>query len=175
MNLPKIAITEGDPAGIGPEIARRAASDPRVLAVCEPVLYGTPRGAHVAPGVLSAEAGRAAYDAVVRATTDAQSGIVGAVATAPINKEAFRLAGLPWNGHTDLLAHLTGAPHVAMMFYADELRVVLATVHVPLAEVPRLLTRDVMEHTIDLAARELPRYGFARPRIGVAGLNPHAG
>jgi 4-hydroxythreonine-4-phosphate dehydrogenase len=175
LNLLKIAITEGDPAGIGPEIARRAASDPRVLAVCDPVLYGSPSGANFAPGMLSAEAGRAAFDAVVRATTDAQGGIVGAVVTAPINKEAFRLAGLPWNGHTDLLAHLTGAAHVAMMFYADELRVVLATVHVALADVPRLLTRDVMEHTIDLAARELPRFGFATPRIGVAGLNPHAG
>ena len=172
---PRIAITEGDPAGIGPEIAHRAASDPRVLAVCEPVLYGAPPGAHFAPGALSAQAGRAAYDAVVRATSDAQRGIVSAVATAPINKEAFRLAGLPWNGHTDLLAHLTGAAHVAMMFYSDELRVVLATVHVALADVPRLLTRDVMEQTIDLASRELPRYGFATPRIAVAGLNPHAG
>jgi len=175
LNLPKIAITEGDPAGIGPEIARRAASDSRVLAVCDPLLYGTPPGSDFVPGALSAEAGRAAYDAVVQATTDAQRGSVDAIATAPINKEAFRLAGLPWNGHTDLLAHLTGAAHVAMMFYADELRVVLATVHVALADVPRLLTRDVMEHTIDLAARELPRYGFATPRIGVAGLNPHAG
>ena len=63
-----------------------------------------------APGVLSADAGRAAYDAIVRAVADAQRGAVDAIATAPINKEAFRLAGLPWTGHTDLLAHLTGAP-----------------------------------------------------------------
>jgi len=175
LNLPRIAITEGDPAGIGPEIAQRAAADPRVLELCEPVLYGAPAGAHFPPGMLSAEAGRAAYDAIVRATGDAQRGVVGAVATAPINKEAFRLAGLPWSGHTDLLAHLTGAAHVAMMFYSDELRVVLATVHVALADVPRLLTRDVVEQTIELAARELPRYGFAAPRLAVAGLNPHAG
>jgi 4-hydroxythreonine-4-phosphate dehydrogenase len=175
LNLPKIAITEGDPGGIGPEIARRAAADPRVLAVCEPVLYGGEDPASFQPGVLSAGAGRAAYDAIVRATADAQRGVVSAVATAPINKEALRLAGLPWNGHTDLLAHLTGAAHVAMMFYSDELRVVLATVHVALADVPRLLTREVMERTIELTARELPRYGFAAPRIAVAGLNPHAG
>jgi 4-hydroxythreonine-4-phosphate dehydrogenase len=175
LNLPRIAITEGDPAGIGPEIAQRAAADPRVLELCEPVLYGAPAGAHFPPCMLSAEAGRAAYDAIVRATGDAQRGVVGAVATAPINKEAFRLAGLPWSGHTDLLAHLTGAAHVAMMFYSDELRVVLATVHVALADVPRLLTRDVVEQTIELAARELPRYGFAAPRLAVAGLNPHAG
>jgi 4-hydroxythreonine-4-phosphate dehydrogenase len=127
------------------------------------------------PGVLSAEAGRAAYDAVVRAAGDAQRGLVGAMATAPLNKEALRLAGLPWNGHTDLLAHLTGAPHVAMMFFSDELRVVLATVHAALADVPRLLTREVMQRTIELTWRELPRYGLAAPRIAVAGLNPHAG
>jgi 4-hydroxythreonine-4-phosphate dehydrogenase len=175
LNLPRIAVTEGDPAGIGPEIARRAAADPRVLAVCEPVLYGGEGALRFEPGVLSAAAGRAAYDAIVRATGDAQRGIVGAVATAPINKEAFRLAGLPWNGHTDLLAYLTGAAHVAMMFYSDELRVVLATVHIALAEVPRVLTRDVMQRTIELAAHELPRYGLAAPRIAVAGLNPHAG
>jgi 4-hydroxythreonine-4-phosphate dehydrogenase len=173
---PRIAITEGDPAGIGPEIARRAAADARVLAVCEPVLYSGARDGEVfAPGVLSADAGRAAYDAIVRAAADAQRGVVSGVATAPINKEALRLAGLPWNGHTDLLAHLTGAPHVAMMFFSDELRVVLATVHVALSEVPRLLTRQVMEQTIDLTARELPRFGFPRPRLAVAGLNPHAG
>src|SRR4029077_12605637 len=76
---------------------------------------------------------------------------------------------------TDLLAHLTGAKHVAMMFFSDELRVVLATVHVPLADVPRLLTQSVMEQTIALAARELPKFDKVPPRIAVAGLNPHAG
>jgi 4-hydroxythreonine-4-phosphate dehydrogenase len=89
--------------------------------------------------------------------------------------EAFRLAGLPWSGHTDLLAHLTGARDVAMMFYSEALRVVLATVHIPLAEVPRALTASSLEATIALTARELPRFGFERPRIAVAGLNPHAG
>jgi 4-hydroxythreonine-4-phosphate dehydrogenase len=172
---PRIAITEGDPAGIGPEIARRAAADPRVLDVCEPVLYGAGSGAKFEPGVLSADAGKAAYDAIVRATADVQSGAVAAVATAPINKEALRLAGFPWNGHTDLLAHLTGASHVAMMFYSDELRVVLATVHVPLAEVPKLLTQRLVEQTIALTARALPLFDKMHPRIAVAGLNPHAG
>jgi 4-hydroxythreonine-4-phosphate dehydrogenase len=125
--------------------------------------------------VLSAEAGQAAYDAICRATTDAERGDVAAIATAPINKEALRLAGYPWNGHTDLLAHLTGAEHVAMMFFSDELRVVLATVHVPLAEVPRLLTQSLLEHTIALTAQELPKFDKVQPRIAVAGLNPHAG
>ena len=103
------------------------------------------------------------------------AGEADALATAPINKEAFALAGLPWRGHTELLAHLTGAPFVAMMFYADALRVVLATIHVPLAEVPRLLTQASLEQVIRLTAQELPRFGFAGPRLAVCGLNPHAG
>jgi 4-hydroxythreonine-4-phosphate dehydrogenase len=171
---PVVALTVGDPAGIGPEIAAKAAADPRVIAVCDPVLYAPDR-IEVAPGVLSALAGRVAYDVIVRAVGDAQRGVVQAIATAPINKEAFRLAGVPWNGHTDLLAHLTGSSHVAMMFESEALRVVLATVHIPLADVPRALTRASLEATIDLTARELPRFGVARPRIAVAGLNPHAG
>lgn len=114
-------------------------------------------------------------DAIVRAANNARQGVVDGIATAPISKEAFRLAGLPWSGHTDLLAHLTGAPHVAMMFHSAALRVVLATVHIALAEVPRALTQSSLEATIRLTARELPRYGVANPRIAVAGLNPHAG
>ena len=172
---PRIAITAGDPAGIGPEIAARAARDARVTDVCEPVVYAPPEDGRFPPGVLSAEAGRAAYDAIVRAVEDARNGTIAAIATAPINKEAFRRAGLPWNGHTDLLAHLTGARDVAMMFYSDTLRVVLATIHIPLAEVPRTLTAPLMERTIALTARELARFDKVDPRIGVAGLNPHAG
>ena len=117
MPLPRIAITVGDPAGVGPELVEKAIRDPRVLAECEPVVYGPPHAGRFAPGVLSADAGRAAYDALVRAVDDARGGRVEAIATAPINKEAWALAGLPWRGHTELLAHLTGAPRVAMMFY----------------------------------------------------------
>lgn len=170
---PRIAITVGDPAGIGPEIAGCAAGDARVLAVCDPLIYSP--DLVVTPGVLSADSGRAAYETIVRAVEDVRSGRADALATAPINKEAFRLAGLPWHGHTDLLAHLTGARDVAMMFYSETLRVVLATIHIPLAEVPRALTRESLESTILLSAMELPRFGFAAPRLAVAGLNPHAG
>jgi 4-hydroxythreonine-4-phosphate dehydrogenase len=178
VRLPRVAITVGDPAGIGPEVAASAAAEPSVLEVCEPVLYGPPDGARFRPGELSAAAGRAAYEAIVRAVADASSRKVAAISTAPINKEAFRLAGLPWAGHTDLLAHLTGAPHVAMMFHSEKLRVVLATVHIPLAAVSGALTRESLEATIELTARELPKFGGGRgaaPRIAVAGLNPHAG
>jgi 4-hydroxythreonine-4-phosphate dehydrogenase len=172
---PRIGITAGDPAGIGPEIARKAAGDPEVRAVCEPVIYGPASGVTFTPGVLSAEAGRAAYDAIRAAVRDARSGVIGAIATAPVNKLAFARAGLPWKGHTDLLGYLTGSARVAMMFWSEPLKVVLATVHVPLAEVPRLLTRELLESVIELTARELPRFGLARPRLAVAGLNPHAG
>jgi 4-hydroxythreonine-4-phosphate dehydrogenase len=177
VNRPRVGITVGDPAGIGPEIAVKAAADSRVLDVCEPRLYG-PHGEAVAGftrGHISAEAGRAAYDAIVSAVGDARAGQIDAIATAPINKEAFALAGLPWKGHTDLLAHLTRTPRVAMMFYAEELRVVLATIHVPIADVPRLLTRELVDFIIDLTAREMPRFGYPRPRLALAGLNPHAG
>jgi 4-hydroxythreonine-4-phosphate dehydrogenase len=175
---PKVGVTVGDPAGIGPEIARKAAADPAVAACCEVVLYGPSTDAELgafARGVVSAEAGRAAYDAIAHAVADAQAHTIDAIATAPINKEAFAAAGLRWRGHTDLLAHLTGAPRVAMMFYAEALRVVLATVHIPLSEVPGALTRDTLEGTIALAARELPRFGIPSPRLALAGLNPHAG
>ena len=103
------------------------------------------------------------------------AGRVEAIATAPVNKEAFALAGLPWKGHTDLLGHLTGSPHVAMMFDAPGLRTVLATVHMALADVPRALTVDLLVRTIRLTARELPAFGCDRPRIAMAALNPHAG
>ena len=172
---PRIAITVGDPAGIGPEIARKAADDPRVREVCEPLLYGPPADVAFEPGVLSPDAGQAAYDAVCRAVRDAQDGTVNGIATAPVNKMAFALAGLPWRGHTELLAHLTGSPQVAMMFWSEPLKVVLATVHVPLADVPRLLTRELLDGIITLVARELPRFGLQDPRLALAGLNPHAG
>ena len=175
MDKPRIALTVGDPAGIGPEIARKAACSARVTEVCEPVIYAPPTGVAFAPGVLSAEAGRAAYDVIVAAVRDAQRGIVDGIATAPVNKLAFAQAGLPWKGHTDLLGHLTGAERVAMLFWSEPLKVVLATVHVPLADVPRALTRELVESVVDLTARELPMFGIAKPRLAIAGLNPHAG
>jgi 4-hydroxythreonine-4-phosphate dehydrogenase len=170
---PRVAITVGDPAGIGPEIAGKAAADPAVRAVCEPVLYEAP--VEVEMGQVSAVAGRAAYDAIVRAVGDARRGVVDAVATAPVNKAALAAAGLPWKGHTDLLGHLCGSPQVAMMFHAPMLKVVLATVHVALREVPALLTREHVASILALTARELPAFGVAQPRIALAALNPHAG
>ncbi len=175
--LPRVGITLGDPAGIGPEVAEKAAEDRRVIDVCTPVLYGA--GGTAVPkvdrGRVSAAAGRASYAAVQRATRDALAGAIDAMATAPVNKEAWARAGFPWRGHTDLLAELTGASDVRMMFYAEQLTVVLATVHVALKEVASLLTQAHMETTIALAHAALPQLGLARRRLAVAGLNPHAG
>jgi 4-hydroxythreonine-4-phosphate dehydrogenase len=175
---PRVGITVGDPAGIGPEIALKAAADPAVLAVCEPCLYGPHHDSELrafAPGQLSAEAGRVACEAIARAVEDVRLGRLDAIATAPINKEAFALAGIPFKGHTDLLAHLTKSGPAVMMFHSEPLRVVLATVHVPLREVPALLTPEWPDTLVDLTARELPRFGYGRPRLALAGLNPHAG
>ena len=173
---PRIAITVGDPAGIGPEIARKAADDARVRDVCEPVLYGPPPEHTFPMGQLSADAGRAAFDAVCAAVRDAQAGAVHAVATAPVNKLAFSRAGLPWKGHTDLLAHLTGSPRVAMMFWSEPLKVVLATIHVPLASVPAALTRERARRHHRSHRRASCRASASRaPRLALAGLNPHAG
>ena len=175
---PRIAVTAGDPSGIGPEIAMKAAADARVLAVCEPAIYGphTPEELARFPcGEISAASGRAAYDAIVRAASDAVAGRVAAIATAPINKAAFAAAGLPWKGHTDLLAHLCDTHDAAMMFWSEKLRVVLATIHIPLALVPHAITTEDLVKLCRLTARSLPRFGIARPRLAVAGLNPHAG
>ena len=173
QGLPRIAITTGDPAGIGPEIVAKAAADAGVQAVCEPIIFGSEAPAKM--GEVSAAAGRAAYDTIVRAVDAAIKGDVDAIATAPVNKLAFSQAGLPWKGHTDLLAHLCGTSRVAMMFHAPELKVVLITVHVPLRDVPSLITQDLVARTIDLTCAALPQFGVLEPRLAIAGLNPHAG
>ena len=175
VRLPRIALTVGDPAGIGPEIVAKAAADPAVRAVCEPIVFAPPAIDGMRIGEVSAAAGQAAYDTLIRAVDAAKRHEVDAIATAPINKLAFSQAGLPWKGHTDLLAHLCGVERVAMMFHAPQLKVVLATVHVPLSAVPALITRDNIDGILALTAKWLPRFGIKAPRIAVAGLNPHAG
>lgn len=178
MSLPVIAITVGDPAGIGPEIARKAAASPRVTTCCRPVLYGPWRDEALAAfetGRATAAGGQAAYDAIATAVGDALEKKIDAIATGPLSKEALAMAGHPWKGHTDLLAHLTGATRVAMMFWSPRLRVVLATVHVPLADVPTTLTAERLRDAVELSHLEMPRFGVPAARIGVAALNPHAG
>jgi 4-hydroxythreonine-4-phosphate dehydrogenase len=175
VSLPRIALTVGDPAGIGPEIVEKAAADPAVRAVCQPVIFASAPAGPFNVGEVSAVAGQAAYDTIVSAVASARRGEVDGIATAPINKLAFTQAGIPWKGHTDLLAHLCDGARVAMLFHAPQLKVVLITVHVPLREVAPLLTPDLVGETIRLTAASLAQFGIARPRLALAGLNPHAG
>jgi 4-hydroxythreonine-4-phosphate dehydrogenase len=173
--LPKIALTAGDPAGIGPEIVAKAAADASVRAICEPIVFAPPVNLAIRPAEASAAAGQAAYDTIVRAVDAARRGEVDAIATAPVNKLAFARAGLPWKGHTDLLAHLCGIEHVAMMFHSPQLKVVLLTVHVPLTDVSSLITPELVDRTIALTQDAMKSFGASQPRLALAGLNPHAG
>jgi len=196
---PRLALTLGDPAGIGPEIALKALVSARrsdaALSVFGPVSalrerarrLGLPApeslgvrlvdvpGDAVPLGVVSAAGGRAAAEAVLAAVREAREGVVDALVTAPLNKEALAAAGYPWPGHTEMLAEAAGAQSVAMMFVGGGLRVALLTIHQPLRTVPDALTGEVVRRIVRLVARELPRFGASRSRIAVCGVNPHAG
>lgn len=126
-------------------------------------------------GQLSAAAGRSAITAIETAVRLTLAGHLAAIATAPVNKEALKLAGSPFPGHTEMLAALTNTDEVLMCFFAGNLKVFLLTIHVSLADAIRNITQARVEAAIRLADRELRRFGIAQPRIAVAGLNPHAG
>ncbi|MDP8236117.1 MAG: 4-hydroxythreonine-4-phosphate dehydrogenase PdxA [Candidatus Erginobacter occultus] len=127
------------------------------------------------PGKIDPAWARAAMEAVARGVELVMDGTADGLVTAPLNKEGIRRAGYPFQGHTDYLASLTGGADCRMMLSGGGIRVVLATVHVPLKEVSGLLSREGIVRTILLAREAMVRFGIARPRIAVAGLNPHAG
>lgn len=126
-------------------------------------------------GQIHASAGRAAYEYVCHATDDALAGHLRAVVTAPLHKEALQAAGITQPGHTEILAERSGAPYVAMMLANQELRVILVTIHIPLAEVSTRLSVETELTTIRLAHQACRKAGISSPRIAVAGVNPHAG
>ncbi len=126
-------------------------------------------------GRVDARAGLAAYDALCMAIDDAQLGRISAIVTAPLNKEAMHAAGLDFPGHTEILAERTGTEHVAMMLVNEQLRVILATIHIALSDVSKTITQALSLRTIELAHKACVGMGIAAPRIAVAGLNPHAG
>jgi 4-phospho-D-threonate 3-dehydrogenase / 4-phospho-D-erythronate 3-dehydrogenase len=209
--LPRIGITMGDPAGIGPEVVLKAVAEEEVRRACIPVIIGdAPLLAHTArtldlqsgydivradepfpehsepvvyhlgnihgfiePGIESGAAGKAAGGYIEAAVELCAAGSIDAVATAPINKRALFLGGYSFPGHTEFFAHLTGAEEYAMAFVAGNLRIVLISTHVPLAEAIRLVERDRVLEIINLTHRELQRWGIERPRLAVAALNPH--
>lgn len=179
----------------------RLLREPRVRERCVPVVYGDfaviervaralnwsePNPADVldiraigandfAPGAVSAACGRAAYEYVIRAIDDARAGTVDAICTGPLHKEALHAAGVPFPGHTEILAHRTGAPRHCMMLTADTITCSLVTVHVGLREVPALLSVEAITDTIELTAEAMHRVRGRAPRLLVCGLNPHAG
>jgi 4-hydroxythreonine-4-phosphate dehydrogenase len=126
-------------------------------------------------GELSAESGRAAIDFIETGTRLCLSGKIDAITTAPINKEAIRLAGSTFSGHTDMLASLCGVEDYLMAFYANNLCVVLLTVHLSLTDAIKSIDKEMVRRALMLADRELRRFGLDNPKIAVAGLNPHAG
>ena len=197
----RIAVSLGDPAGIGPEIVAAALAEAPAPLRARVVVYGDraplDRGARAMgvawpadveviesgfdgePGRPDERSGAAQVAYLEAAVAAAARGEVGAIATAPISKTWARRAGFAFPGHTEMLeARLGGPPGggVAMMFAGPRLKVVLATVHVPLAAVAATLTRARVAHVTRLFAESLARdFAIVRPRIGVVGLNPHAG
>jgi 4-hydroxythreonine-4-phosphate dehydrogenase len=164
------------------ETARRLNTGAEIVAGCEPVRWpripvieAAATEVAIVPGKLSAEAGRLAYAAIERAVGLAMAGEVDAVVTAPVSKEALHLAGYPFPGHTEILAELTGSKGSCMMLVHDRLRVSHVSTHVALADVPKRVTPERLRYVIDLTNQALLDLGFARPRIGVCALNPHAG
>lgn len=179
----RLAVTLGDPRGIGPEIVARALADDAVRARCALVLVG-PEGTGLTVDEAvgrwtrrgtAADAGRLAGLAIERAVRLAAAGIVAGIVTAPIDKHALLAGGFDFPGHTEMLAHLTGR-RVVMMLASDRLRVVLATTHLPLRDVPRALTREAITGAAEVTRAGLREwYGIAEPRIAICALNPHAG
>jgi 4-hydroxythreonine-4-phosphate dehydrogenase len=195
---PRLAVTLGDPRGIGPELvakalARALPADVVVLGADEQVAavpaerripvgpWGLGHGEDREPAgragpSRTVRAGQIAGHAVEAAVRLALAGEVDAVVTAPAHKYALQLAGFPYPGHTEWLAHLAGDVDVAMMLAADKLRVVLVTTHVALRDVPTLLTTERVVRTGQVTVKALQEWwGIARPRLAICALNPHAG
>jgi 4-hydroxythreonine-4-phosphate dehydrogenase len=192
-----IAVTSGEPAGIGPEIALRAVQAypgasillgdialleqtahriglPWPLARCS--IHHEPLPHPVTPGHPSADNAGYVLRLLDRAVLGCQQGDFAAIATAPVHKAAINEAGIEFSGHTEYLAKATGARSVVMMLVGGGLRVALATTHLPLKAVPAAITRESLGSILDILDRELQgRFGIDRPHIAVAGLNPHAG
>jgi len=208
----RIGISIGDPAGVGPELALRAAARVDEFPDVELVLIGDaallervaaiaklpmpvtelssdsrvsvfPAGdvstSNVVAGNWTAETGAASYHWVCVAAQAALDGRLDAMVTGPIQKEAWHAAGIKYPGHTELLADLTSSSRVRMMLTSDEISCVLATVHIPLADVASRLTSDDVFEAIQLGAIALEKKCLrkfnAPPRVTVCGLNPHAG
>ncbi len=211
MSAP-LAITMGDPAGVGPEVIALAMEDENLRRHCVvignlgrlavgarktgstikfrkvenvqslpdaagevPVLESYDLSTDLPFGKLSVEAGECAYQCLVQGISLALDGKVAGIVTAPLNKESLHLAGRLYPGHTEILAELTGAEDYVMMLVADSMRALHVTSHISLALVPETITQERIMRVLQLGNEALIRMGIEKPRIAVAGLNPHAG
>jgi len=198
LKKPIIAVTMGDPAGIGPEVAVRASARlrrrARLVWVGDPGTFQSAAKRYgvdevlpiVAVSALSARERRpghptqagadAAYRAILRAVELVQAGEADAIVTAPVSKQAIQALGIDFPGHTETIARLAADAEVRMMMAGATLRVVLVTTHVRFLDVPARITRDNVLRTAEIAGEALRRdFGLRRPRLALAGLNPHAG
>ncbi len=185
IKRPVIALTSGEPAGIGPELCERIAAQElgaRVVVIGDRSLFKSTQVEHL-PLRHPATAGKldpanSAYVLAVldRAIAGCLAGEFDAMVTAPVQKSVINDAGIAFTGHTEYLAEHARAPHVVMMLVGGGLRVALATTHLPLSEVPRAIKRQDLVKTLRVIHADLKqRFRIARPRILVAGLNPHSG
>ena len=183
---PVIALTSGEPAGIGPElcvaVAQRTTAAELVVIGDEAILCGCSRIEHLplarprVPGRLDAANARYVLSILDRAIDGCMRGEFDAVVTAPVQKSVINDAGIAFTGHTEYLAERSHADQVVMMLVGGGMRVALATTHLPLSDVPRAITTDGLVRTLRVLDADLKhRFRIARPRILVAGLNPHSG
>ena len=186
-----ILITMGEPAGIGPEIAiaafdhfgghigrrpLRLVGDPELFASHREHVIPTHARVKAVAGKLDVANADAVTGAIELAVRACLNGEAAALVTAPINKAVLNEAGFPFPGHTEFLAHLTGAPRAVMMLASETLRVVPLTIHMPVAEVPGVISAEAICDTAEIILAALERdFRIPNPRLAVAGLNPHAG
>jgi 4-hydroxythreonine-4-phosphate dehydrogenase len=185
IRRPVVALTSGEPAGVGPELCSRIAAqrfDARVVVVGDRALLEAAEVDHVplrrprTPGTLDPANSRYVLEVLDRAIDGCLAGKYDAMVTAPVQKSVINDAGIAFTGHTEYLAERTGAPHVVMMLVGGGLRVALATTHLALSEVPRNIRRPDLVATLRVIDQDLKkRFRIPRPRILVAGLNPHSG
>ena len=182
----RVALTSGEPAGIGPELCvavARKIRGARLVAIGDrSLLRGCPHIEHVAlaaprkAGKLEPANSRYVLQVLDRAIDGCLAGEYDAMVTAPVHKGVINDAGIPFTGHTEYLAARVGNPHVVMMLVGGGLRVALATTHLALKDVPSAITRQGLVATLRVIHADLSkRFGIRRPRILVAGLNPHSG
>ena len=216
MKKPLVALTMGDPAGIGPEICLKASLSEKIRKICVPIIVGDFKIIKKASNLLnckvklrkikedeikniketesiliydisskysknfkfshpSADSGKASLLAIEKAVFLYKKGLTEIIVTAPINKYSIKLAGSKFPGHTEMLAHLTNTKKFAMMLIGGKIKVILVTIHIPLKEVSKSISKEKILEKIELANLGGKLLGIKNPKIAVCGLNPHAG